>query len=75
MKRQAHLQIITQTPQRAQSPAGLFLDMVTQVIDRLLLAQRQGPWKATGPGDSTTDTGTGTSGTTGDTGVFNDTDI
>ena len=56
-----HLSAISRAPRTAQTPGGLFLEMITLVIDRLLLAQRQAPWKATGPGDAdATDTGTDT---------------
>jgi len=65
MKR--HLRSVTQSPELAQiSNFQAKLESTTAIIDRLLLAGRQSPWKATGPsGDGTgtdtgTDTGTGT---------------
>lgn len=65
MKR--HLRSVTRTPELAQiSNFQAKLESTTAIIDRLLLAGRQQPWKATGPsGDGTgtdtgTDTGTGT---------------
>lgn len=60
MKR--HLRSITQTPELAQiSNFQAKLESTTAIIDRLLLAGRQQPWKATGPsGDGDTDTDTGT---------------
>lgn len=58
MKR--HLHHITRTPERAAvSNFQAKLEATTEIIDRLLLAGRQAPWKATGPtGDGGgTDTG------------------
>ena len=61
MKR--HISSISRAPESAQiSNFQAKLESTTAIIDRLLLAGRQQPWKATGPsgdGDGT-DTGTDT---------------
>jgi hypothetical protein len=58
-----HVKLISQAPNNAQvSTLQIKLDSVTVIFDRLLLAGRQQPWKATGPsggGTDTTDTTTG----------------
>lgn len=65
MKR--HLLNISRTPDSAQiSNFQAKLESTTAIIDRLLLAGRQQPWKATGPsgdGTGTDTTGTDTTGT------------
>lgn len=52
-----HLRLISQTPAAAQSNLQVKLEGTTLMIDRILLADRQAPWKNTGPtvdGDGTT---------------------
>lgn len=59
-----HLRLISKTPATAQSNLQVKLEGTTIMIDRILLADRQAPWKNTGSigdGDGT-DTG-GTDGT------------
>lgn len=68
MKR--HIVTISRAPERAAiSNFQAKLEATTSIIDRLLLAGRQAPWKATGPSGggtgSSTGTGTGTGGGTG----------
>lgn len=64
MKQHGHLWTITKNPSVAQSNFSIKLEGTTDIIDRLLLAPRQAPWKATGPsGDGTDTTDTGTTGT------------
>ena len=42
-----HVRLVTQTPEQAQiSNFQVKLDFTTAVIDRLLLVNRQSPWKA-----------------------------
>lgn len=54
-----HLRPITQTPAAAQSNLQIKLEGTTLMIDRILLADRQAPWKVTGPSDGDgTDGGT-----------------
>jgi len=54
-----HLRAISQTPAVAQSNLQVKLEGTTLIIDRLLLVDRQAPWKVTGPTDGDgTDTGT-----------------
>ncbi|MBI2422042.1 MAG: hypothetical protein HYV27_04360 [Candidatus Hydrogenedentes bacterium] len=61
MRIQGHIARITKCPNVATSNFTIKLESTTEIIDRLLLANRQAPWKATGPADdSGTDTGTGT---------------
>ena len=59
-----HLKTVSRTPEKAQiSNFQIKMESTTEIIDRLLLANRQAPWKATGPSgdiDDTTDTGTDT---------------
>ena len=57
MKR-AHIRCMSKTPSVAQSNFQVKLESTTEIIDRLLLVDRQIPWKAVGSG------GTGTGGTT-----------
>ncbi len=52
-----HLTLLTQRPSVAQSGLEIKLTGTTDIIDRLLLAQRQAPWKLV---ESTGTTGTGT---------------
>jgi hypothetical protein len=64
MEPMKHLKPITQLPPVAQiSNLQIKLEGTTQIIDRMLLADRQAPWK-TGfrifPGVEDTDTGTDT---------------
>jgi len=59
MKKDKHIKRITVTPSLAQiSNFQIKLQATTDIIDRLLLAPRQAPWKATGPTGETTDTTT-----------------
>ncbi len=53
-----HLRTITQTPAAAQSNLQIKLEGTTAMIDRILLADRQIPWKNAGPSDGG-DGGTG----------------
>lgn len=66
MTRRYHLMTISKMPVAAQvSTLQIKLESITLIIDRLLLAQRQAPWKATGPsGDTTTTDVTTTTDTT-----------
>lgn len=61
MRKQAkHITLLTRTPSVAQTTLQIKLEGTTEMIDRLLLIDRQRPWKATGPTgdtDDTTDTG------------------
>lgn len=59
-----HLRLISKTPAAAQSNLQVKLEGTTIMIDRILLADRQAPWKNTGSigDDDGTDTG-GTGGT------------
>jgi hypothetical protein len=59
-----HLRLITQTPAVAQSNLQIKLEGTTIMIDRLLLADRQAPWKNAGPNldDDGTTGGTDTGG-------------
>jgi hypothetical protein len=60
MHREKHLLLITRAPEKAQSNLQIKLEGTTAIIDRLLLVDRQAPWKATGPSDGDgTDGGTG----------------
>jgi len=62
MKHSKHIHPVTRTPDLAQvSNLQIKLEGTTAIIDRLLLVDRQAPFKATGPtdGDGTGDTGTG----------------
>ena len=45
------------------------MESTTEIMDRLLLANRQAPWKATGPSGTTTDTDTDTDTGTDTTGI------
>ena len=56
MKR-AHIRCMSKTPSVAQSNFQVKLESTTEIIDRLLLVDRQIPWKAVGSG------GTGGTGT------------
>jgi len=58
MKR-AHIRSMSKTPSVAQSNFQIKLESTTEIIDRLLLVDRQAPWKAIGSGGGTDD-GTGT---------------
>ncbi|MFM1918538.1 MAG: hypothetical protein RLZZ303_172 [Candidatus Hydrogenedentota bacterium] len=61
MDKLKHLRLITQAPAAAQSNLQIKLEGTTAIIDRILLVDRQAPWKNTGPtvdGDGT-DTGNG----------------
>lgn len=62
-QREPHLRRVTlETGVAAASNFQIKLEGTTAIIDRLLLAGRQRPWKATGPSGDTgtgTDTGTG----------------
>lgn len=50
-----HVRLVTQTPEQAQiSNFQVKLDFTTAVIDRLLLVDRQSPWKIV-PGGGFTD--------------------
>ena len=70
MKRKSHLKTVSRTPEKAQiSNFQIKMESTTEIIDRLLLANRQAPWKATGPSGTTTDTDTGTDTGTDTTGV------
>lgn len=59
MKR-THLHCLSKVPSMAQSNFQIKLESTTEIIDRLLLVDRQAPWKAVGSG--------GTGGIPGDTG-------
>ena len=64
MRQRKHLRLLSRTPEIAQSNFQVKLESTTQIIDRLLLADRQAPWKAVGgEGDDDTDDDT-TDGTT-----------
>lgn len=56
-----HVRLVTQTPEQAQiSNFQVKLEFTTSVIDRLLLVDRQSPWKIVPGGgiiDDNTDTG------------------
>ncbi len=59
MKSLRHVRFISKAPSQAQvSNLQIKLETTTTIIDRLLLVDRQSPWKSTGP------TGDGTSTTT-----------
>jgi hypothetical protein len=61
MKREHHVRLVSKRPSAAQiSNFQIKLESTTDIIDRLLLAPRQAPWKATGPSGNGTDTGTDT---------------
>lgn len=65
-----HIVQITKTPAVGQTTLALKLDSTIEIVDRLLLAQRQAPWKTPfSPGGAlegeTTTTTTDTTGTTG----------
>lgn len=65
MKHHTHFKSVSKAPFLAQSTTEIKLAATTEIIDRLLLAQRQAAWKASGPGDAdTSDTGTDTGGDT-----------
>ena len=50
-----HVRPVTKMPEQAQiSNFQVKLDFVTSVVDRLLMANRQGPWKIV-PGGGITD--------------------
>lgn len=56
MRTLKHVRLVTQTPEQAQiSNFQVKLDFTTAVIDRLLLMDRQSPWKLV-PGGGITDT-------------------
>ena len=57
MNNDKHLHSLTKTPNVAQSGLAIKLTATTTIIDRLLLAQQQGPWKIFDQGD--VDTGGG----------------
>ena len=54
-KSSKHIAFQTRTPSVAQSNLQIKLEGTTAMIDRLLLIDRQRPWKATGPTDGTDD--------------------
>lgn len=61
-----HVKPVTKLPSVAANTITIKLQGLTDIIDRLLLAQRQFAWKAPFPPDGTgTDTGTDTGGDTG----------
>jgi len=63
MRKQMHIRPITQTPGVAQTNFTVKLEGITEIIDRLLLAGRQAPWKTpfpVGGADGDTDTSTDT---------------
>lgn len=63
MEKKRHIKNLTHRPSRAQiSNFQIKLQATTDIIDRLLLAHRQAPWKATGPSEEITETETGTTG-------------
>jgi hypothetical protein len=65
MRRQRmHLVPVSRTPSVGQTNYMIKLQATTDIIDRLLLIDRQTPWKATGP-SGTGDTGDNTDGTGG----------
>ena len=46
MRTLKHVRLVTQTPEQAQiSNFEVKLDFTTSFVDRLLLMNRQGPWK------------------------------
>lgn len=47
-----HLRSISKAPVTAQSNFEIKLEAMTMIIDRLLLLDRQIPWKSSGPGDA-----------------------
>jgi len=49
MRRKTHLKPTTCKPQVAQTNLAIKLEGTTEIIDRLLLANRQRPWKTGGP--------------------------
>ena len=66
MKRFRHMTAVSRVPATAQiSNYQIKLESTTAIIDRLLLAQRQQPWKSTGPSGTTSSTGTNASTSTG----------
>ncbi len=73
MKIQRHIYAVSRSPQKATSNFQIKLESTTMIIDRILLAGRQSPWKAgvfdgsnSGSGTSTgTNTGTGSGTGTG----------
>lgn len=66
MEKKRHIKNLTHRPSRAQiSNFQIKLQATTDIIDRLLLAHRQAPWKATGPTLGETAGGVGTEITTG----------
>jgi len=72
MKLNGHLRFVSKAPTAAQSNFAIKLQGTLDIIDTLLLAQRQAQWKAFFPeggadGESGgTDTGTDTGGTGGE---------
>jgi len=56
-----HVKCVTMTPLVSTSTIGVKTDMILSIIDRLLLVQRQSPWKTVfipGTDDSDDDTDT-----------------
>lgn len=63
MDKLKHLRLITQTPAAAQSNLQIKLEGTTAIIDRILLVDRQAPWKNAGPTVDGDGTGTDDGGT------------
>lgn len=71
MKLNGHLRFVSKAPTAAQSNFAIKLQGTLDIIDTLLLAQRQAQWKAFFPdggaeGETGTDTGTDTGGGLGE---------
>ena len=54
-----HVELLTRTPELAQTMYQVKLDASVQIVDRLLLAQRQAAWKTPFPLDFEGDGGDG----------------
>ena len=67
MSLKSHLRLITKSPASAQTNFAIKLQGTLDIVDTLLLAQRQSQWKAFFPAD-------GAEGTSGGTGTDTGTD-
>lgn len=71
MKLNSHLRLITKAPVTAQTNFAIKLQGTLDIVDTLLLAQRQSQWKAFFPdGGAEGESGGGTDGGTGGGGVL-----
>ena len=63
-RRDVHCQAITRLPEIAQTGTAVKLGAIVEIMDAILLAQRQSPWKVFFPPGYEADTTDGTGTTT-----------